>query len=261
MAAMRRSPSKLELPRWLAPSRNFGYLAEVQPVFDRQCVSCHDYGKDAGKKLNLAGDLGALFNTSYVDLRAKDFVHVVDAGPPEVQMPKSWGPHASRLIAVLLGGHANRELDRQVKLTPEDIERVITWINLNAPYYPEYAGGAYRANFFGRCPLDDGMLKRVEQLTGLPHDRDNIMTAFNFTRPELSLCLNRIADHNDSRYVEVVKIIQSGKEKLARDPRPDMPGFRLTDPAEIAQQCKYDTLQKTVTEVQAKIRREKQEGH
>ncbi len=255
MAAMRRPPSKLELPKWLTPARNFGYLAEVQPVFDRQCVSCHDYGKDAGKKVNLAGDLGALFNTSYVDLRAKDFVHVVDAGPPEVQMPKSWGPHASRLAAVLLEGHANRELDRQVKLTPEDIDRIITWINLNAPYYPEYAGGAYRANYFGRCPLDDGMLKRIEQLTGLRHERDDLITAFNFSRPELSPCLGRIADRNDPRYAEALKIIQAGREKLAHDPRPDMAGFRLSDPDEVNRQCKYDALRKAENEARAAILR------
>ena len=98
-------------------AQNFGYLAEVQPVFDRQCVACHDYGKDAGKKLNLAGDLNSLFNTSYVELRSKDYVRVIDAGPPEVQMPKSWGSHASRLVSCLLAGHDNPEIDRQVKLT------------------------------------------------------------------------------------------------------------------------------------------------
>ena len=33
---------------------------------------CHDYGKKAGKKLNLAGDLGVVFNTPYVELRSKE---------------------------------------------------------------------------------------------------------------------------------------------------------------------------------------------
>jgi hypothetical protein len=252
MTAMRRSPSKLELASWLAPARNFGYLAEVQPVFDRQCVYCHDYGKDAGKKLNLAGDLNSLFNTSYVELRSKDLVRVINAGPPEVQMPKSWGSHASRLVSVLLSGHANPEIDRQIKLTPEDIDRVLTWIDINAPYYAEYAGGAYRGNAFGRCPIDNGMLARLQQLTGALNLAGE-MTAINFTRPELSPCLSRFADRNDLRYQEALKMIRSGKEKLAHDPRPDMPNFRLTDPTEVAQQHKYDALRKAETEARAAI--------
>ena len=34
-------------------------MAEVQPVFNKHCVGCHDYGKEAGKKLNLAPDRDA----------------------------------------------------------------------------------------------------------------------------------------------------------------------------------------------------------
>ncbi|MHC4179121.1 MAG: HzsA-related protein, partial [Planctomycetota bacterium] len=57
--AARRQPSKLR--PWYGPTRKFNYLAEIQPVFDRHCVSCHDYGKEEGKTLNLAGDLGLVF--------------------------------------------------------------------------------------------------------------------------------------------------------------------------------------------------------
>ena len=59
---------------WYGPERDFNYLTEVQPVFDRQCVRCHDYGRDAGKVLNLAGDLGMVFNVSYLELQRKSAV-------------------------------------------------------------------------------------------------------------------------------------------------------------------------------------------
>jgi hypothetical protein len=255
--AMQRRPSRLELPDWLAPARTFGYLAEVQPVWDRHCVSCHDYGKEASKKLNLAGDLNSLFNTSYVELRSKDYVRVIDAGPPEVQPPKSWGPHASRLAAVLLDGHGQPSIDQQVKLTAEDVERVIVWINLNAPYYPEYAAGAYRDHTFGRCPLDNESLARLQELTGVEKLAEQI-TAINFTRPEFSPCLERLADHSDPRYVEALQIIERGRDNLARDPRPDMPNFRLNDPTEVARQQKYDALRKAEADSRAAILREKQ---
>ena len=70
--AVQRPPRKLE--PWYGPPRNFNYLAEVQPVLDKHCVKCHDLGQEAGKKLNLAGDLGLIFNTSYVELRSKGYV-------------------------------------------------------------------------------------------------------------------------------------------------------------------------------------------
>ncbi|MBE0542649.1 MAG: hypothetical protein IH623_14920 [Verrucomicrobia bacterium] len=50
--ALRREPSRLA--GWHGDPRDFNYLTEVQPVFNRRCVSCHDFGQDAGKTLNLA---------------------------------------------------------------------------------------------------------------------------------------------------------------------------------------------------------------
>lgn len=99
------------------------WTVEVQPVFDKHCVSCHDYGQDAGKALNLAGDLGSVFNTSYVDLRTKGYVKVVGAGPTDVQMPKSWGSHASPLAHVLLQGHGDPEIDQKISLDQGSFDR------------------------------------------------------------------------------------------------------------------------------------------
>lgn len=67
--AWRRPPSTPE--PWYGPTRVFNYLTEVQPVFDRRCVSCHDYNQPAGDILNLAGDLGLVYNTSYVELHGR----------------------------------------------------------------------------------------------------------------------------------------------------------------------------------------------
>ena len=216
-------------------------MAEVQPVFDKHCTSCHDYGKPAGNKLNLAGDLGLVFNTSYIELRSKDYVHVVGAGPFQVQSPKSWGSHASRLTKYLLVGHGDPEIDRQVHLTSEAIDRVLTWIDINAPYYPDYAGGAFRNHPYGRSPLNQPELKRLSELTGVNLlDRKQIGRV-DFTRPELSPCLASLPDRTGPRYHESMSIIRSGQERLVAQPRPDMPGFRLVDPVEIGQEKKYQS--------------------
>ena len=234
--AMRGEPRKLE--PWYGPPRRFSYLEEVQPVFDKHCVECHDYGTDGGKKLNLAGDLGLAFNTSYFELRSKKYVNVVGAGPFQTQLPKQWGSHASRLVKVLLEGHEDPQLDQDVKLDKEDFDRVVTWIDINAPYYPKYAS-AYRDNQYGRSPLNPGQLGRLIELTGVNLNDQNLAAHVSFTRPELSPCLAKFSDRSDPNCQQTLAIIRAGREMLARQPRADMPGFQLTSQIEIDQEAKY----------------------
>jgi len=234
--ALHRAPSKLE--PWYGPSREFNYLTEVQPVFDRHCVSCHDYGKPAGKVLNLAGDLGLVFNTSYLDLRTrspirwhpdlpdepKPLIKAVDDGPPDVLPPYAWGSHRSRLVDVV------RRSERcDIRLDQECLNRIVTWIDMNAPYYGTFAS-AYPNNLFGRSPLDDKHLARLAELTGVPLNTPNTGAELNgsqvnFTRPELSPCLAGFGDHDDPKYREALSIIEAGRELLLARPRADMHGF------------------------------------
>lgn len=245
--AMHSTPNKL-VP-WHGPARSFNYLTEVQPVFDRHCVSCHDYGKEAGAKLNLAGDLNLPFNTSYAALRRGKYVNVPGAGPYQTLMPKSWGSHASWLSQLLLNGHGDPEIDAQVTLDDESFDRIVTWIDINAPYYPEYAS-AYGGNRFGRSPLTEQELKRLEQLTG--------STDVSFTRPAFSPCIARFTDPEDPARQESLQLIERGKERLSERPRADMPGFHLVADKEIRQQQKYDSLQQAEAAArQAVVRGEK----
>ena len=54
---------------------------------------CHDYGKPAGRKLNLAPDRTLTFNTAYMELWQKRYIKCVGAGPAEIQPAYSWGSH------------------------------------------------------------------------------------------------------------------------------------------------------------------------
>ena len=174
---------------------------------------CHDYGKEAGEKLNLAGDLGLVFNTSYVELRSKGCVHVVGAGPHRGPAAEELGlARQPRWPKSLLDGHGDAEIDRQVQLDAEAFDRIVTWIDINAPYYPDYAS-AYRDNLYGRSPLDPGQLERLSDLTGVNLADQQFVAQVNFTRPELSPCLARFADTNDAAYREALSIISSGQER------------------------------------------------
>jgi len=232
-SALRKPPRKLE--PWYGPARVFSYTAEVQPVFDKHCVSCHDYGQPAGESLNLAGDRGLAFNVSYNELWRKKLVNVVGAGPAEILPPYAWGSHASRLPQVLREGHQDVELDA------ESFERIVTWIDINAPYYPTYAS-AYPGNLYGRSPLDDQRLRRLGELTGVDFFKNAFVSEIqiDLTRPELSPCLMGLtgASGNPAALQEALAIIREGRRKLTRLPRADMPGFELRG-RDAAWQAKY----------------------
>jgi len=231
-AAIGRPPSRLK--PWHGPARLFSYTAEVQPVFDKYCVRCHDFGKPGARKLVLAGDLTLCFNTSYAELRGKRLVSAIGAGPAKILPPYSWGSHKSRLVEVLRKGH------NDVKLDPESFDRIVTWIDINAPYYPSYAS-SYPNNLYGRSPLDNAQLGALSKLVGIKLSGRGNATLVNFTRPELSPCLERIRDKTDPRYAKALAIIRAGKQALAKVPREDMPGARLLG-IEARREQKYERL-------------------
>jgi len=239
--ALRRAPSRIA--PWHGPARSFSYLPEVQPILDRHCVRCHDFPPTGpgqapmpgAKKLILAGDKGLFFNASYTQLWRKGYLAAVGAGPAHIRPAGSWGSHASKLVQVLRGGH------NQVRLTAEELDRIVTWIDINAPYYPSYYS-AYPNNLGGRCPLDDSQLRRLGQLTGLDlfrqgHFSQNTGPHVSFDRPELSPCLAGLAKDGPA-YAEALAILHAGREMLAQRPRADMQGFRPS-PADWAREQKY----------------------
>lgn len=232
--ALRRGPSALE--GWYGPARTFSYLAEVQPVFDKHCVACHDFGTKAGKKLLLCGDKTLTFNVSYEELWRKKYIKVVGAGPPEIVQAMSWGSHASPLAKEVLEKYKAGKLDK------ERFDRIIAWIDLNAPYYPEY-GTAYPNNLAGRSPLTDSELKRLEALTGIPFaaQADQAKSpgpTVTFDRPEKSPCLEQFDRRSRPQYKEALAIIETGKQRLAELPRGDTAGFVACE-ADRAREEKY----------------------
>jgi len=219
--ALRRPPSRLEA--WQGEPRLFSYAQEVQPVFDNHCVRCHDYDQPAGEALNLAGDRDLVFNTSYIELWRKGYVKAIGAGPAAIQSSDTWGAGLSRLIRNRCGE------EKGVRLPPKDLDRLVTWIDLNAPYYPVYAS-AYPNNLAGRSPLTPKEVERLTELTGIPiaklaeHNRSQ-GPQITFDRPSLSPCLSSFDDPSSPAYEEALTLIQVGRERLARQPESDRLDF------------------------------------
>ena len=125
-----------EITPWYGAPRGFAFTREVQPVLDAYCVACHH-----GKPLTngqTAFDLTARpaecvpsafqmrFTPSYVALRR--FVHGHTLESDAHMLPvRAFHADTSKLVQILRDGHYGVRLDR------EAWDRLITWIDLNAP--------------------------------------------------------------------------------------------------------------------------------
>jgi hypothetical protein len=251
--AMARPPSRLE--GWHGPARTFNYLSEIQPIWNKHCMSCHDLAGKAAEKLVLARDKELVFNASYVALfqnwgKPEALLNTVGLGLAPINPAYAIGSHQSRLVKLLKDGH------HEVKLSPEESEKIITWIDIGGPYYPDYYS-ANPDNVAGRSPLTIAQTKRLEKLTGLKilggfsdspvHAQHRFLISFD--RPELSPILKKL-DPNTEPYREGLAIIRAGQELMKKNPEADQPGF-VACAEHQARETKYQRLRE-----RERIRRE-----
>ena len=227
--ALKRTPSVIT--PWYGPPRMFSFMAEVQPVLNRNCVQCHDFDKPAGRKLVLAADRDPFFNAAYTELWRKGYIKAIGAGPAGIQQAYAWGSHSSRIVKIIREGHpagSGGPTRDQLKLDRESFDRIVTWIDINAPYYPTYYS-AYPLNPGGRSPLNNKQLHQLGKLTGVNWDaQQNFASSsgpwISFERPELSPCLAKL-DRASRPYDESLALILAGKDALDKQPRGDLAEF------------------------------------
>ncbi|MBL7134000.1 MAG: hypothetical protein ISS78_07880 [Phycisphaerae bacterium] len=237
--SMRRKPSSLGA--WYGPTRRYSYVQEVQPVLDAHCVKCHDFGKKGAKKVILSGDRTLAFNFSYMELWHKSYMGAIGAGPAGHLAAYSWGAHASKLIAHLRKGH------QKVSIGGEDLDRLVTWVDLNGPYYPTTCstdGGG------GRSALDVRKILSLAKLREVNVFRTEFYNGpmVNLDRPELSPCLARL-EKASPRYRDLLAAIREGGKRLKDRPRGDvMEGFvpHELDRRRLAHRKKYSEYERRV---------------
>ena len=133
LQAMKRPPSK--------PKRFEGYPdvldfnRDIQPIFDKHCVKCHNPTKFKGK-LSLAGDLGRMWSLPYYAMFAR--LQVADGrNGYGNQPPRTIGTSASPLMKKIDGTH---EKHKKVKVSKKEWRTIWLWIESAAPYAGTYAG-------------------------------------------------------------------------------------------------------------------------
>ena len=128
--AMQRSPSKITAIADIPDV--FDYPRDIQPIFDRHCLACHDYDQRSGGVI-LSGDHGPIFSHSYYTLTARQ---LVADGRDRLETnlpPRTVGTSASPLMKMLDGSHHG------AKLAPHEQDMIRYWIESAAPYPGTYA--------------------------------------------------------------------------------------------------------------------------
>ena len=177
---------ELRPPEWGVSG--FSYPRVVQPVWDKYCVECHNPRQPDGE-VDLSGDKTDFFNVSYEILARKgtlgesDFARhgahggLMGASPytswistyngEEANIlqvtPKAWGSPASLLTEIVSSGHPDADGKPRFEMDLPSRRRVMTWIDLNVPYYHTSVSNHYQRKGSRRMMPDelDAVLQSV----------------------------------------------------------------------------------------------------
>jgi hypothetical protein len=160
--AMRRAPSVAQpQPCDLVANGGDGlarqvihYPADIQPIFDAKCISCHGKKEDIAGKLRLTGEVTVHYSTSYQELASKQLAGPIvpeftsfnlgDRGNYNGAMlpPKSLGCYKSVMIDLLTNkSHKkNAKDDHSKMLTPREMMILSRWVDSNYQFYGSYYG-------------------------------------------------------------------------------------------------------------------------
>jgi hypothetical protein len=127
--ALLRPPSRVE-PIPEVPDV-IDYPRDIQPIFDRNCMPCHDDDRRDGG-LSLSGDRGPIFSISYYTLTAKALVSDGRNGLGN-RPPRSIGSSASHILEHLRGSNGRPGPSEHEKLL------IRLWIDSGAAYPGTYA--------------------------------------------------------------------------------------------------------------------------
>jgi len=192
VAPTRRAYAALKRPQkikeWYGPARGFDFQREVQPVLDAHCVKCHDGSGEIKPDLrseDLVSDYMGSFPSS-LGLR-RMHPEMKKAGGGRIKYTPAYEallPYVRRVsieddVSLLVAGELHADTSplvqmlkrghKGVRLDKESWDRLITWIDLNAPCH-----GTWNDVY----PVQDRLCERRQELQamygGPPFDPEKI---------------------------------------------------------------------------------------
>lgn len=195
--ALKNPPSNPQPESW--GSGYMDYSTLIQPIWDKNCVSCHGGEKGFNGRLDLSGGWTEFFSNSYenlVDRRHTQLVPYYIAGidcmngtahySVPLFPPKSFGSAVAPLAKVIASGHKGRIKN----LTDIDRDLIMAWIDSNGLYF-----GTWDYTRFG--PRLNAWVQTREKLTQAMgkakcyscHDKHFGGDWINLRKPEFSRIL------------------------------------------------------------------------
>jgi hypothetical protein len=263
MAALQQEAGQAKppvVPEW--GLRGFSYPRIVQPVLDEHCAECHT-GTDPAGGVDLSGDKTDFFNVSYEVLaregrpgenRYTKWIPTFNGMEENILIvePGSWGSPASRLADIVLSGHPDPEGHPRVELDSASQRRILTWIDLNVPYYGTSLSNHYERTGCRRMvpeELDAALQRVAERRCASCHGKDDKGLVrlprkiwLRVDNPALNSFLQAplaksaggteacgtvvFASHDDPDYQEILATFAPLEQLLEETPRIDMAAAR-----------------------------------
>jgi hypothetical protein len=258
--AQLRQPSEPVPPAW--GDQPIHFLRDIQPIFNRHCVSCHSGLKPAGgldfhSGLTLGPEQGPGHSEpvpGYGMNRAFETIiqHKLVSWSPvqgdaRITLPLQFGSHKSKLVQVLRNGTCSK----RAKLSPNQWRTLVTWIDLNAPYHDRFVNKRQQPGAYN-LPNDQALLKKISNIHKLRcnscHDPVTVTRTdwIDILSPHLSLFLTAplaktaggsgkcsdviYKNTNDPDYQIILKLIDTAVKKAWEFPRRDLKALKPFEP-------------------------------
>ena len=262
--ALKRPPSRIK-PIAGVPDV-FDYPRDIQPIWDKHCVSCHSAEKPSGRVV-LTGDYNEWFTQSYYALFAYGQVSdMFGRYNTEFRNHQAYGfgTGASPLMNKVDGTHYD------VKLTEQEHDTVRLWIEASAYFAGTYAAYNHSENAVAGALASNARVEIGKPLDGIIYNRclwchdsaasigrrvrkgrmntpKHCWNLYNLSHPEKSMillaplsedaggyewCKDRYGqsvvfrDKQDPDYQAILRAIRAAKARQEKAGRYDMPGFR-----------------------------------
>ena len=244
----------------------FDYPRDIQPIWDRHCVTCHSAEKPLGRVV-LTGDYNEWFTQSYYALFAYNQIsdmmgrYLTEFRSHE---PYGFGTGSSPLMNKIDGSHYD------VKLTKQEHDTVRLWVEASAYFTGTYAVYNHSENAVAGALANNAKVEIGKPLDGIVYNRclwchdsaasmgrrvrkgkmnqpKHCWNLYNLSYPEKSMillaplaktaggygwCKDKYGqpavfrDVQDPDYQAILRAIRAAKTRQEKAGRYDMPGFR-----------------------------------
>ena len=250
--ALKREPLDPVPPAW--GEQPISFLRDIQPIFDRHCVTCHS-GLSPAAGLDFYGGLtaGPKQGPGHSDYIAgyglnRAFETIIThklvswsavQGDSAVTQPLAFGSHKSKLVKVLREGPCGK----RANLSRAEFLRLVTWIDGNAPYHDRFVNKRQKHPAYSP-PADAELTAKISNIhknrCGSCHKPSDISRTdwIDIRRPARSLFLTAplpksadgtaicteptYRDRQDKDYQAVLEFVEDAVEKAWKYPRRDL---------------------------------------